>query len=208
MRLLVRHIAWLSFAAAVSSPAIVLGAEQESEPAAGAVTETDLSDEELRRQYMAEPTVEALAFEFGKEFSEFTDDDKLAFCDMVADGGEKLAGQLPLEVDPTTTLESVKVEITNGLCEFRFDYTLDETVFLGMVNNMAQANGANLSLAFLQEYYSVGEGNAALLSGLRAALVQDPQISTLSKVPFMNIRVVYDVVGEHIGDFELILKPE
>jgi hypothetical protein len=167
------------------------------------------SDDELTRQFMESPSLDRLAAEFGKDLADFTVEDKKTACAQLREGSRGIVEQLPIEIDPTTTMLSVVAVYSEGVCSYTFGYVIYEDLFLKMSQEaMAKSGGTQYPLEFLETFYSTGPGYTTLQDGLRKALMADVQLRTLAQVPFIDLRATYAVVGDNIKGFELKLVGE
>lgn len=132
-----------------------------------------------------------------------------AACGQIREGSQDIVEQLPIEVDPTTTMLSAVAVYSEGVCSYTFGYVIYEDIFLKMAQEtMAKASGTQYPVEFLETFYSTGPGYTALQNGLRQALMADVQLRTLAQVPFIDLRAAYTVVGDNIKGFELKLAGE
>lgn len=140
-------------------------------------------------------------------FSQFDDQQKQEFCANVRGVTDQLTKQLPIEIDPTTTLFSATTLYVQGECLVTYQYSLDEQeLFSSLQSFLSQQNGEEVPMDFVQQWYGDGgEGLEQLKKTQRQNFLADKNFAQLVSVPFVQTEIIYQVQGQHMPNYSLSL---
>lgn len=144
---------------------------------------------------------------FTAQMQNATEADKKAFCGEMRKMAEELTSQLPLQVDPTTQLNSASAVYLGGTCSYNLGYVINEAKLFKMLkDSISQQKGEEVPMDFVEQFYSTGhDGYKMLKQGLQNSLQNNPDFAPALALPFVQIRAEYVVQGSHMDDFYFVL---
>lgn len=132
---------------------------------------------------------------------------KRAICDMITEAAATLSSQMPVTVDPSTQLVGADTVYFNGICTYNLQYLVSESdLFERLQESLSEEQGETLEMDVVRSLYAKGApGYMEMKQALSDGLMGNEAFAGMANIPFVEVRANYDIQGEIMGDFELLL---